>query len=137
MPTCTTWCATSSARCSRCKASAIRKARCGGFSRAAIGAWRALLTGADFEAGCALLAVTVAADAPALRDAAAESFRTWRARLARALHEGGLGADRAADTAQLLLAASEGAVVLSRAERDIRPFDTVAAQLLDHVRRLS
>ena len=39
-------------------------------------------------------------------------------------------------TSALLLAACEGAVVMSRAERDLRPFDTVA-QALTYVDRLA
>jgi AcrR family transcriptional regulator len=98
-----------------------------------LGAWRALLTGADFDAGCALVAVTVAADSPYLRRRAADGFRAWRAGLARALHDGGLDAATAESTALLLLSASEGAVLMCRAEQDIRPFDTVAATLLSHI----
>jgi len=48
----------------------------------------------------------------------------------------GLDVASAEATAVLLLAASEGAVVISRAERDIRPFEAVAAELLTHVRNL-
>jgi TetR/AcrR family transcriptional repressor of lmrAB and yxaGH operons len=101
-----------------------------------LGAWRALLTGADFDVGCALVAVTVAAETPQPRERAAEAFRAWRHRLARALRDGGLDEAGAQGTAALLLAASEGAVVMSRAERDIRPFDAVVAELLTHVRNL-
>jgi len=99
-----------------------------------LGAWRALLDGADFDAGCALVAVTVSADTPVLRERAADAFRAWRDGLGRALNDGGLDVATARATALLLLAASEGAVVMSRAERDLRPFDTVAAELLAHVR---
>ena len=96
--------------------------------------WRTLLTRTDFRVGCALVAVTTAADSDDLVDLAAGAFRSWRARLAELLAVGGLGPDRADRVAVLLLAASEGAVVLSRAERSIEPFDTVAADLLDLVR---
>jgi TetR/AcrR family transcriptional repressor of lmrAB and yxaGH operons len=105
-------------------------------AEAFLAAWRALLTGADFDAGCALVAVTVAADTPQPRERAADAFRAWRQRLAQALHDGGLDVARAEATALLLLAASEGAVVMCRAERDIQPFDSVAAELLTHVRNL-
>jgi AcrR family transcriptional regulator len=101
-----------------------------------LGAWRALLTYSDFDAGCALVAVTVAAETDAMRERAASAFRAWQAKLARALEAGGLRADDAGTTATLLLAASEGAVVICRAERDIRPFDLVAAQLAEQVRGL-
>jgi TetR/AcrR family transcriptional repressor of lmrAB and yxaGH operons len=36
----------------------------------------------------------------------------------------------------LLIASVEGAVVLSRAEQDIEPFDQVARQLREQVRRM-
>ncbi|HTA01541.1 MAG TPA: hypothetical protein VK802_14235 [Streptosporangiaceae bacterium] len=49
----------------------------------------------------------------------------------------GLGAGDACSAATLLLAASEGAVVICRAERDIRAFDLVAEQLIEHVRVLA
>ena len=81
--------------------------------------------------------MTVAADAERVRTRAAEAFRAWQQRLARALHEGGLDRATADATATLLLAASEGAVILCRAERDIRPFDTTADQLLAHVRAIT
>ena len=102
-----------------------------------LAAWRALLTYAHFDAGCALVAVTVAAESDVLRQRAAEAFRAWRDKLARALEAGGLSEAHAWSTATLLLAASEGAVVICRAEQDIRPFDLVAAQLTEQVRALS
>jgi hypothetical protein len=49
----------------------------------------------------------------------------------------GLGAGDACSAATLLLAASEGNVVICRAERDIRAFDLVADQLIEHVRVLA
>ena len=101
-----------------------------------LAAWRALLTHAHFDAGCALVAVTVAAETDTLRQRAAEAFRAWRGKLARALEAGGLSERDATATAALLLAASEGAVVICRAEQDIGPFEVVAAQLVDHVRAL-
>jgi TetR/AcrR family transcriptional regulator, lmrAB and yxaGH operons repressor len=101
-----------------------------------LAAWRALLTYAHFDAGCALVAVTVAAETDELRQRTGEAFRAWRDKLSRALAAGGLSEADASSTATLLLAASEGAVVICRAEQDIGPFDVVAAQLVDHVRAL-
>jgi transcriptional regulator LmrA/YxaF-like protein len=106
-------------------------------TESSLGAWRALLTGADFTAGCALVAVTVAAESTPLRDRTAAAFRAWQQRLSVALNEGGLDARTADATALLLLAASEGAVVMSRAQQDIRPFDSVAAELIRYVRSLT
>jgi TetR/AcrR family transcriptional repressor of lmrAB and yxaGH operons len=102
-----------------------------------VAAWRALLTLGEFEAGCALVAITVGTDAAELRDRAAAAFRSWQDRLAAALAAGGLGEPEAAMTAALLLSACEGAVVICRAQQDVTQFDIVAGQLLDHVRALA
>jgi AcrR family transcriptional regulator len=99
--------------------------------------WREVLVRSNLEAGCAVLAVTVAADSPELRTAAADVFRTWRHRLAELLEQGGLAAADADGLAALLIAASEGAVAVSRAEQSLEPFDLVAGTVLDHARRLA
>jgi TetR/AcrR family transcriptional regulator, lmrAB and yxaGH operons repressor len=101
-----------------------------------LGAWRLLLTAGDFHAGCALVAVTVAAETDDVRERAAHAFGAWRTALAAALQNAGLEAAVAESTAALLLSASEGAVVMSRAERDLGPFDTVAASLLAYIDQL-
>jgi hypothetical protein len=99
--------------------------------------WREVLIRAKFEAGCAVLAVAVAADAPDLLGHSAEIFRAWRRRLAELLEEGGFKPDDAARYAATLIASSEGAVVLSRAEQSLEPFDLVADQLLTQARELA
>jgi TetR/AcrR family transcriptional regulator, lmrAB and yxaGH operons repressor len=99
--------------------------------------WREVLIRGKFEAGCAVLAVAVAADSPTLLDQTARVFRTWRRRLAELLEQGGLGAKDAQRFAAVLVASSEGAVVLARAEQSLEPFDLVAEQLVDQVRALS
>jgi TetR/AcrR family transcriptional regulator, lmrAB and yxaGH operons repressor len=97
--------------------------------------WRLLLVRTGYAAGCSIAAVTVAADSPTLLDEAAEAFRNWSAQLADLLREGGAPHDRAAALALTLIAGSEGAVMISRAERSIEPFDAVANSLLEMVRR--
>ncbi len=92
--------------------------------------WRAVLVRSNLRAGCAVLAVTVATDSPDLLDQAASIFRAWRGRIADLFVEGGMAADAAARLAATLVAASEGAVVVSRAERSLETFESVAAQLL-------
>ena len=99
--------------------------------------WREVLIRGKFEAGCAVLAVAVAAGSPELLDQTARVFRTWRQRLAELLVQGGLQAADAARFAAVLVASSEGAVVLARAEQSLEPFDLVAEQLVDQVRTLS
>ena len=99
--------------------------------------WREVLVRSNFDAGCAVLAVTVATDSPQLREHAADIFRTWRRRLAELLEQGGLEPRDAARMAATLIASSEGAVALSRAEQSLEPFDLVAEQLLQQVRSLA
>ena len=79
----------------------------------------------------------MAAETDGLRQRTAEAFRAWQDKLARALQAGGLRRGDARSTATLLLAASEGAVVICRAEQDIGPFELVATQLVEHVRALA
>lgn len=98
--------------------------------------WRAVLTRSRCESGCAVLAVAVASDSTALTTRAAEVFRLWRTRLAELLEQGGLARKEARRFATLLIASAEGAVVMSRAEQDIEPFETVARQLTAQVRAL-
>jgi len=97
--------------------------------------WRAVLDRSQFSAGCSVLAVTVAgshgssADSDALLRAAGRVFRGWQATLAAVLADGGVPAASAGSFAMLLIAASEGAVALSRAEQSYAPFDAVHAEL--------
>jgi TetR/AcrR family transcriptional regulator, lmrAB and yxaGH operons repressor len=98
--------------------------------------WREVLIRGKFEAGCAVLAVAVAADTPELLEHTARVFRTWRRRIAELLEQGGLAPADAARFAAVLVASSEGAVVLARAEQSLEPFDLVAEQLLIQVRQL-
>jgi TetR/AcrR family transcriptional repressor of lmrAB and yxaGH operons len=99
--------------------------------------WREVLIRGKFEARCDVLAVAVAADSPELLGQTARVFRTWRRRLAELLEQGGLRAVDAQRFAAVLVASSEGAVVLARAELSLEPFDLVAEQLVHQVRALS
>ena len=99
--------------------------------------WRGVLTQSKCESGCAVLAVAVATDSPGLLNHAAAVFRLWRGRLAELLEQGGLARKDARRFATVLVAATEGGVVMSRAEQDLEPFETVARQLVEQVRTLS
>lgn len=92
--------------------------------------WRTVLARSDFAAGCAVVAVTVAAEAPALRVRAAGILGSWRQRLAALFAEGGIPKKKARAAAASLVAACEGAVILARAECSFEPFDLVAAEQL-------
>jgi TetR/AcrR family transcriptional repressor of lmrAB and yxaGH operons len=102
-----------------------------------LGMWREVLVRSNFTAGCSVLAVTIATDSPDLLEHAATVFRTWRARLAELLADGGLGERDAARFSAILIAATEGAVVLSRAEQSMDPFELVADQLASQLRLMS
>jgi AcrR family transcriptional regulator len=99
--------------------------------------WRGVLAQSKCESGCAVLAVAVASDSPALLNHAAEVFRLWRGRLAELLERGGLAKKDARRFATVLIASAEGAVVMARAEQDIEPFETVAKQLVEQARALA
>jgi TetR/AcrR family transcriptional regulator, lmrAB and yxaGH operons repressor len=93
--------------------------------------WREVLVRSKFRAGCAVLAVTVASDSPDLLDHAAAIFRAWRGRLAELYVADGVEPRIASSFATTLVAASEGAVVLSRAEQSLEPFEQVAERLVE------
>ena len=99
--------------------------------------WREVLVRSDLDAGCAVLAVTVATELPELREHAARIFRAWRSRLGDLLEQGGLDPADAGSFAATLIASCEGAVALSRAEQSLEPFDLVADQLMRQVRALA
>ncbi|WP_426592274.1 TetR/AcrR family transcriptional regulator [Cellulomonas sp. McL0617] len=102
-----------------------------------LGLWHAVLERSGLRAGCAVLAVTVSTGSPELLEHTAAVFRAWRTSLAALFSAGGLPDDDAAGFAATLVAASEGAVVVSRAEQSMEPFELVAGQLLGLVRRLA
>lgn len=98
--------------------------------------WRSVLSRSQCQSGCAVLAVTVAADSAELLSHATVVFRAWRDRLTALLHAGGMAADDARRFAMVLVASVEGAVVLSRADQSLEPFEAVAQQLLAEIRRV-
>jgi TetR/AcrR family transcriptional regulator, lmrAB and yxaGH operons repressor len=101
------------------------------ITQAFIALWRDVLVRSGLRAGCAVLAVSVAAESTDLLDQAGRIFRTWRGHIAELYVAGGLAPARAEQLAVTVVAATEGAVVVSRAERSLEPFELVAAQLLE------
>ena len=94
------------------------------------GLWRQLLVGGQYDAGCAVAAVTVGAgDSEQLLAATAEVFRSWIEEVASLLVQGGVGPARARSIAVTTIAAMEGAVIVSRSVRSMEPFDQVADEL--------
>jgi TetR/AcrR family transcriptional repressor of lmrAB and yxaGH operons len=95
--------------------------------------WRQLLDRSDLTAGCAVLAVTVAGSDIDLLDHAGSIFRDWTAHLAGLLVDGGVAEASARQLAVMVIAATEGAVALCRAERSREPFDIVDKGLMQLV----
>jgi AcrR family transcriptional regulator len=92
--------------------------------------WRELLKRSNLSAGCAVLAVTVAAGDDELLDHAGTIFREWANHLTALFAAGGMRKSPARELAAIVIAATEGAVALCRAQRSREPFDHVAATLI-------
>jgi len=84
----------------------------------------------------AVVAVSVAATGDLL-DHAGAVFSRWTGHLAGLLTEAGVAPAEAADFATLLISASEGAVIMSRAQRSREPFDRVSRLLTAESRRIA
>ncbi len=95
--------------------------------------WRQRLLDSDFHVGCPVLAAAVEepleGGADDARNAASAAFCRWEQQLTAALLAEGHALERARSTATMLIASVEGAVAMSRASRNIAPFDRVVAQL--------
>lgn len=99
-----------------------------------LGLWRQLLERSDFEAGCAVVAVTVAGPSEDQLDHVGATFRTWTALLAELFVAGGLSPEVAPRMATMSIAGVEGAVILARAERSMQPLDKVSTVLMELIR---
>ncbi|HVW42591.1 MAG TPA: TetR/AcrR family transcriptional regulator [Amycolatopsis sp.] len=93
--------------------------------------WRDEFTAAGYAHGCPLVAATaaVAAASESAREAVATAFEGWQRPLAAELERMGVPPARSGSLAVLMISALEGAIVLSRAGRDVAPLDTVVTEL--------
>ncbi len=98
--------------------------------------YRKQLLASDFRAGCPVVAVTVEAGDPdkpgqstPVIERAAAAFSRWTDLIAQRLTVDGASAERAAELAMLITASIEGAIVVARASRDVKPLDLVHSQL--------
>jgi AcrR family transcriptional regulator len=98
---------------------------------AMVGQWVDEYRAEGFAAGCPIAAATVdcAEVAESTRAQVAAALETWRAPIAAALRGMGVPARKAPSVATVMLSALEGAIILARAERDVRPLTTVAREL--------
>ncbi|TQK42445.1 TetR family transcriptional regulator [Streptomyces sp. SLBN-118] len=93
--------------------------------------WTDEYESAGFAGGCPVAAATVdcAESTVSTREAAAVAFATWTGPVARALAEMGVPEERADALATLMISALEGAILMSRAEQDVRALTTVTREL--------
>ena len=91
--------------------------------------WRAVLERSGFTAGCSVLAVTVSSESADLLDRSRTVFAAWAGSISALLRTAGLEQTRADSVATLLIAATEGAVVLCRAQQSLDPLDAVHQEL--------
>ncbi len=101
---------------------------------AMIAGFRKQLSATDFRAGCPIVAVTVEAGEPTAAeptplDRAGVAFTRWTGQITRRLQSDGVSIERAEELATLILTAIEGAVVMARATRDVKPLDLIHRQL--------
>jgi TetR/AcrR family transcriptional regulator, lmrAB and yxaGH operons repressor len=88
--------------------------------------WRQVLVESNFTMGCPIAATVVDASSDdRLRQEARDLFDQWRDSVRAGLVKFGVKKSTADDGASALLAALEGALILSRANRSTEPLETV------------
>jgi AcrR family transcriptional regulator len=103
----------------------------GALFAAMVEQWREDLRSNGFDGGCPVAASVsdCASDNPTVRRGAADAFAGWRESAAGALREMGVPYKRADALATLMISTLEGAILMARAERDLRPLDVAAREL--------
>jgi TetR/AcrR family transcriptional repressor of lmrAB and yxaGH operons len=100
-----------------------------------ISMWRQVVVTSRGGSGCVVAGVAIdtdmsSGDGEGLIAVVRDTFRSWIALLASQLGAVGVAADQARAIAQATVAGMEGALILCRAEGDVEPLETVAAQLM-------
>ncbi|MFA4081245.1 TetR/AcrR family transcriptional regulator [Mycobacteroides salmoniphilum] len=97
--------------------------------------WKAQLGETEMQAGCPIVAAVLGrTEAPQAAAMAAEAFRDWHALLAGRLEKHGVDADTARSLARTMIAAIEGAVIMSIAEQSTETLDDVGQRLAELIR---
>lgn len=101
-----------------------------------IDAYREQLQATDYRAGCPIVAVAVEAGDPnepgrttPLIERTAAVFARWTDLISQRLVADGIERSRAEELAMLITTAIEGAIIVARASRDVKPLDLVHRQL--------
>jgi TetR/AcrR family transcriptional repressor of lmrAB and yxaGH operons len=92
--------------------------------------WGEVLVSTDFEGGCPIVAAASSRDeSPEGASTAADVFAEWGQLLADRLRKDGINRAAAQSLSTTIVAAVEGAVILSRAERSTKPLEQVTKHL--------
>lgn len=93
--------------------------------------YRTSLLASDFRAGCPVVAVAVESgeDGPDLSDHVVGAFDRWRQILARGFNGYGIDQTRSEELALLVVSGFEGALILSRAYRDLGPLESMRSEI--------
>lgn len=102
-----------------------------GLFAAMVRQWTDELAAAGETSGCPVVAAVVdrAGTSESTRQAAAAAFATWTRPVAVALADMGVPPARAEALATVMISAVEGALLIARAEGDVRALTTVAQEL--------
>jgi TetR/AcrR family transcriptional repressor of lmrAB and yxaGH operons len=97
-----------------------------------IAMWRQVVVSSGGAAGCVVAGVAIDTDASEAGqiDVVRLTFRSWVKLLAEQLEAVGVPSARATPIAVATVAGMEGALILSRAEGNAKPLDTVAEELM-------
>ncbi len=98
-----------------------------------VNGFRKQLADTEFRAGCPVVAVAVESggkgDVAPVVDRAAAAFTRWNDLLVARLIGDGVAPARAEELAMLVLTSVEGAIVVARTSRDMKPLELVHGQL--------
>ncbi|MCX4763624.1 TetR/AcrR family transcriptional regulator [Streptomyces sp. NBC_01275] len=103
----------------------------GGLFAEMVRQWTDEYEAVGFASGCPVAAATVdcAESVVSTREAAAGAFAAWTGPVAGALVDMGVPRERADALATLMISSLEGALLIARAERDVRALTTVSGEL--------
>jgi TetR/AcrR family transcriptional regulator, lmrAB and yxaGH operons repressor len=92
--------------------------------------WSKVLRSTEFRGGCPIAAAALeGSQEPRAREVAGEIFADWQRLVAAALRGHGVAPARARSISALLLASLEGAIIVCRAQRSLRPLERVADEM--------
>ena len=98
--------------------------------------WRSKFDRRYPKSGCPVLAVVVTSESTDLLDHAGAVFRKWRETISLLLETSGLTKIQSQAFSTLLLAATQGALAISRGDSSVAPFDLVEKQMVAYAKTL-